>query len=254
MFSYPLPSISNLWPGGQPSNGLGRTSGKRLEAGHPSHVPYEEGFVPSVGPVRPPWAASASNSTFKFQQKEFHKQDHKLRFPPPTVNSNGPFDHRGSLPIRDDPLTTTSPAAPANANPTQATKPVLTQKGVLPLVFAEQEEAPQKVVQQTSASPARTNPSKTTTESSTTPDFSKLFPQDDDYQSGPSGSEYPSNGGNNYTYSSKFNNDNTTTLGNQPNFNNQIYSSNNPMPNIKNKETTLPNKNQNFTFSEQVNI
>jgi hypothetical protein len=245
-----------------PSNGLGRTSAKRLEAGQTtgqvSHIPYEEGFVPSVGPVRPPWVApAASNDTFKFQQqKEFHKQDHKLRFPAPTVNSKGPFDHRGSLPIRDDPTTTFSPSRPTAAVPTMTTpaKPVLTQKGVLPLVFAEHvdtETAPKQIHIQTSTMPMRTMPQTTTTEASSTPDFSKIFPQEDDYQSGPSyptGSEYPSSSGpGNLTFSSKFNNENAS----QSLFNNQMFSSNSPMPNVKDSRSEMPN-NQNLTFSEQV--
>jgi hypothetical protein len=215
--------------------------------------------VPSVGPVRPPWVApavSASNDTFKFQQqKEFHKQDHKLRFPAPTVNSKGPFDHRGSLPIRDDPTTTFSPSRPTAPIPTMTTpaKPVLTQKGVLPLVFAEHvETAPKQIHIQTSTMPMRTMPQITTTEASTTPDFSKIFPQEDDYQSGPSyptGGEYPSSSGaGNLTFSSKFNNENAS----QSQFNNQMFSSNNPMPNIKDSRSEMPH--QNLTFSEQVTL
>jgi hypothetical protein len=217
-----------------------------------SHVPYEEGFVPSAGPIRPPWTVSSSNSTFKFQQREFHKQDHKLKFPPPTVNSNGPFDHRGSLPIRDDPTTMT----PSSTAPTLPPKPVLTQKGVLPLVFAEEKDEPPKMVYQTSMSPARTTPTTTpTTEPSTTPDFSKIFPQDDDYHSGPSypsGSDYPSSSGNNYTFSSKFNSENSSTLGGQSNNKNQIYSPNNPTPSYKDRTSDMPKKPQNFSFTEQV--
>lgn len=210
--------------------------------------------MPSVGPVRPPWAPS--NDTFKFQQqKEFHKQDHKLRFPAPTVNSKGPFDHRGSLPIRDDPTTTFTPSRPTAA-PTTTTqaKPVLTQKGVLPLVFAEHVDTVTTLKQipyQTSTMPLRTMPQTTTTEASTTPDFSKIFPQEDDYQSGPSypsGSEYPSGSGPaNLTFSSKFNNENSS----QSQFNNQMFSSNSPMPNFKDSGSQMPN-NKNLTFSEQV--
>ncbi|XP_059481196.1 protein artichoke isoform X2 [Neocloeon triangulifer] len=239
VFGYPLPSISSLWNNGNPpANGIGRTSAKRLETSGQNNQAgpklFEEGFVPSVGPQRPPWVFSESNETFKFQQKEFHKQDHKLKFPAPTVNSKGPFDYRGSLPIRDDPpqapLSTSSPV-PQPLNPT------VVQKGVLPLVFAEADQIPKTQEMRTTLRP---------TDATTTPDFSKLFPQEDDYQSGPSypsGEEYPTGGANNFTLSSKGSQDNSSLA-------NQVQNSNNA-PSYKEKMPEVP-KSKNFSYIEQV--
>ncbi|CAB3365577.1 Hypothetical predicted protein [Cloeon dipterum] len=249
LFGYPLPSISSLWNKGPPSNGLGRTSAKRLETdqkspviGHRSNLPLEEGFVPSVGPRNPPWTFSESNQTFKFQQREFHKQDHKLKFPAPTVNSKGPFDHRGSLPIRED-YSTTPPTPPTTSPPPNLNNPIIKQTGILPIVFTDKDDPMRGAHRVTT----QRIPTTTTAEPTSTPDFRKMIPQDDEYQTGPSypsGSDYPTSSGNNFTFSPKGNVDNSSA-------DNQNFASYNSVSKFQDLPN-MPSKNKNVSYVEQV--
>ncbi|KAF4528791.1 hypothetical protein B566_EDAN017316 [Ephemera danica] len=140
LFGYPIPSITSLL---NPSSVSRSSSGKKIEAqaenaqGISNVTPYEDGFLPSLGPprVRPPWvigpSGSSSNSTTSHVQsvsrmeaisdkkKQVFTATHQqsnvltptknpLKFPyshPGSVVRQGngmPIDHRGSLPIRDD--------------------------------------------------------------------------------------------------------------------------------------------------------